>query len=63
MDCEACNMVSKGQVNVTEDDHYGGCIPCWVETEDVWSILSKPHHIDEVERDLDILDIDSDVSE
>jgi len=67
MECKACELVSKGQEGITQDDHYGGCIPNWVETEDVWAILSKPLDMQEViqetTRDMETLDIDSDMSD
>ena len=61
MECRACNLLKEGKGGIDQDEHYGGCIPEWVETEDVWAILSKPLSIEEIAEDLSIEEIVEDV--
>ena len=59
MECRACNLLKEGIGGFDQDEHYGGCIPEWVETEDVWDILSEPLSIEEISEDVESIDIDS----
>jgi hypothetical protein len=60
MECRACQLLVRGLGGFEQDEHYGGCIPLWVETEDIWAILSEPLSINEVTQDVEVLDIDTD---
>ena len=59
MDCVACKKLFDGTGGYNQEEHYGGCIPDWVETEDVWAILSDPSEDDMIEK-IEVLDIDTD---
>tara|TARA_Y100000310_G_C20401073_1_gene677417 strand:+ start:84 stop:293 length:210 start_codon:yes stop_codon:yes gene_type:complete len=63
MECKACELLIKGEGGLDQDDHYGGCIPNWVETEDVWAILTEPLSVEEITEDIEGIDIDTDYSD
>ena len=60
MECRACELLARGLGGFEQDEHYGGCIPLWVETEDMWNASSDDEDI--VER-IEVLDIDTEDNE
>ena len=57
--CKGCQLLKCNKGGKNQDDHYGGCIPNWVETEDVWAILGKkePGPITDLTKQVSNIDI------